>query len=177
MESRTIKYADVITAPHESKKIVYRGPNPLGFKDNMRELLKHVLEIGSPNVHEADLRWDATDGSFYYEVRAKRPEDRWTTLVISMRAWGQQGDDEKKMGSMTIKLKGVLETEIEYTHSIHKSFWWTYSYLFYNRQRRKYFERARKMYFTIENAIREMLGVPAHKLERVTVPKGAGFDY
>jgi len=177
MGSNVIKYADSLTAPHEAKKIVYRGPNPLGFKDNLVELLKHVLEIGSPNVHEMDLRWDATDGSFYYEIKAKRPEDRWTTLVISMRAWGKQSDDEKKMGSMTLKLKGMLETKVDYSHSIHKSFWWTYSYLFYNRQRRKYFERGKKMFATIENAIREMLGLPTQKLERVTVPKGAGFNY
>lgn len=172
-----IVYTDALTAPNTAKKIVYKGPNPLGFKDNMVELLKHVLEIGSPNVHEKDLRWDATDGSFYYEISAKRPEDRWTTLKISLRAWGQQNDDEKKMGAMTIKLKGVLETRVEYSHSIHKSFWWTYSYLFYNRQRSKYFERGRKMLFTIENAIREMLGIPTQKMERISVPKGAGYNY
>ncbi len=177
MANKELYYSDMVFAPHEMKKITYRGPNPLGFKDKMVELLKHVLEIGSPDVWEKDVRWDTTDGSFYYEVEANRAFDRWTSLKFKMRAWGQQGDDPQKMGHMTLKYGGVLETRVPYSHSIHKSFWWTYSYLFYNKQRTKYFEVSKKMLMTIENALREMLGIPVQKTERVTVPKGAGFNY
>ncbi len=177
MASKKLVYDDMIFAPHEMKKIVYTGPNPFGFKDKIVNVLKRVLEIRSPRVWEKDLRWDTTDGSFYYEVEATKSFDRWTTLIFRMRAWGSQGDDPKKMGSMTLKYGGVLRTTVPCSHSLHKSFWWTYNYLFYNRHRQKYFEISKRMLLTIENAIREILGMPPQKVERVTVPKGAGFNY
>ncbi len=177
MTVKKLKYQDILTAPNESKKISYSGPEPFKFLGKMTPLLKAIMEIGSPNIHEKDIRWDQTDGSFYYEIQAVKPFDRWSRFIFKMRAWGSQGDDPKKMGSMTMKLKGVLETEIEYYHSIHKSIWWTYAYLFYNKQRKKYFDISRKMFFTIENALREMLGVPIEKIKRISVPKGAGYNY
>jgi hypothetical protein len=60
---------------------------------------------------------------------------------------------------MKIKLVGTLDTEFEYTHSIQKSLWWSYNYMFYNNYRSKVLEEGREIYYRMLIEMKKLYGI------------------
>lgn len=163
----TLKYSDELT--HESDNIIikYKGTEPFRIRRHVESILKKTMEIDSPKFYLHYLGWDTTSGNFKAEWKGRKPWDRWTNISIMVRAWGGQtlGDPEKN-GWMKLKLVGTLNTEYEYTHSIQKSLWWSYNYLFYNKNRQHIFEEGRDTYFRVLTEIKKLYGI-YHKEEAI----------
>ena len=62
-------------------------------------------------------------------------------------------------GWVKIKIYGTVETKYEYSNFIQRSFWWTYNYLFYYKQRRDYIEYAKDLIYEMMDNFKEALGI------------------
>lgn len=156
----TIEYTDSLNAPKESVVINADTKNPTAFYNTIRKRMQILLETNSPNIYEDKFKWDATDGSFFGMWKGIRKEDRWTELQINIKSWGVLRFDEERTGKIRVEIKGLLKTKVEYWHSIQKALWWFYCFIFYNEQRRKYFERGKFYYMkSIEDYVKDQLGI------------------
>lgn len=138
--------------------IKFRGDNPSKLLNIVLPLMQRVMELDSPKLAERAIKWDSTDGSFQGTWAAFKKYDQWTKMWIDANIWGKQ-DLQTKYGACTIKLKGFLITEFEYSNALQQGFWWTYTYVFYNRARRKLFDQSREYYFKIAEEIKANLGI------------------
>lgn len=165
-----LKYSDELPQETDNIVISYKGKEPFRLRKHVETIVKSTLEIDSPKFYLHYIAWDTTDGAFKAEWHAYKPWDRWTSINIIVRTWGQQtlGDPEKN-GWMKMKLLGSLDTKYEYTHSIQKSLWWSYNYLFYNKNRSNTFEEARDYYYRVFNEIKKLYGI--YRKEEAVAPK------
>jgi len=166
----TLKYKDELT--HESDNIIisYVGKEPFRIRRHVENILKTTLEIDSPKFYLHYINYDLTDGRFKAEWQAHKPWDRWTSLSFIVRCWGQQylGDPEKN-GWFKMKFIGSLDTSYDYTHSIQKSLWWSYNYIFYNKVRSAIFEEGRDFYYRALIEFKKLYGI--YQKEPTLAPK------
>lgn len=155
-----LKYTDELTHETDNIAIKFKGKEPFRIRRHVQDIVMKTLEIDTPKFYLHYLGWDSTSGGFKAEWRAYKPWDRWTNINFIVRTWGAQtlGDPEKN-GWATIKLVGTLDTKYEYTHSIQRSLWWSYNYLFYNKNRQQIFEEARNDYFRLFNELKKLYGI------------------
>lgn len=160
MGKHELKYSDLILAHQDTHVITYKGKNPvLPIWNNCETIVRKTLEINSSKFFLIYFNWDNNDGAFKAEWRAHMEGDRWTKPWFVIRVWGWQNLTPDKDGWIKIKTWGELETKYYYSNSIQKSLWWTYSYMFYDKQRRKMLEEARERYFRLQEEFRKLYGI------------------
>lgn len=155
-----LKYSDELTQESDNIVVSFKGKEPFRIRRYVKDIVLKTMEIDSPKFYTHYLGWDQTGGDFKAEWVGKKPWDRWTDIKIMVRTWGQQtiGDPEKN-GWMKMKLVGTLNTEYEYTHSIQKSLWWSYNYMFYNNYRSKVLEEGREIYYRMLIEMKKLYGI------------------
>jgi len=149
-----------ILAPHDTIKVKYTGKNPFSVVPPLLRTLRYVMKLSGKDVRETDIRWDITSDprEFYGMWLGKKKNDRWTNTFIRVIAQGAQSSTDKN-GWIEIQLKGYIETIYEYSTFIQKSFWWFYNYMFYYKQRRMYFERAKDDIMILKERFQRQLGI------------------
>jgi len=155
---KELKYKDLLTPVKDLVEINFRGDQPAKILKVVLPSIQRIMELDSPKLAEPVLRWDSTDGSFQGKWAAFKTYDKWTQMWIDVNAWGFQ-DLQTKQGAVKVKLKGYLVTEFTYANAIQQGFWWTFSYLFYNRTRKKLFDQSKDYYFRVADMIKENLGI------------------
>ena len=158
MASDTLEYRDLLAPVRDILEINYRGDRPAKLLKVVLPSIQRIMELDSPKLAETVLRWDSTDGSFQGKWAAFKTYDRWSQMWVEVNAWGHQ-DLQTKQGSVKVKVKGYLITKFDYSHALQQGFWWTYTYLFYNRTRKKLFDQSRDYYYKIADMIKENLGI------------------
>ncbi len=156
-----ITIVDDILAPSEVIRINFRGSYPFKVVTMVPTMLRDVMKITGVDLFERDVRWDFSNDprAFYGYWIGKRGEDRWTTTYVTVIVQGEQSSRDKT-GSVTIQLKGTVQTRYDYTNFIQKSFWWFYSLMFYYKQRRNYIEYAKDNVYKMRDILTRALGVP-----------------
>ncbi len=141
--SGKISFIDDILAPKEEVIIKYSGKNPFLICTIGMRLIRDVLKVSTSQMREDDVRWDVTGKTktFYVVWRGYRGEDNWTKTKVKMIVEGSQ--DPERNGSVTIWLKGFLETSFEYHNPFDRILWQMWSYIFYWKQRRAYIDFSR----------------------------------
>lgn len=166
MVIQRLSYSDQMLRPHDAKTLRYKGKDPMKVFSPIRTMLIEILEIDSPKYYEDKLLWDANSGTFQGTWKAKKPWDKWSKMTLYVNIWGKVNFRDGT-GDFTMKLKPVLETEVDYAHEIQRAMWWAYSYLFYNNQRRVYMKRGMYLFEMVENRIREMYGmIPEEEVKK-----------
>ncbi len=155
---KELKYKDLLTPVKDLVEINFKGDQPAKLLKVVLPSIQRIMELDSPKLAEPVLRWDSTDGSFQGKWAAFKTYDKWTQMWVDVNAWGHQ-DLQTKQGAVKIKIKGYLITEFEYYNALQQGFWWTFSYLFYNRTRKKLFDQSKDYYFRIADMIKENLGI------------------
>jgi len=155
-----LKYSDELTHESDNILISYTGKEPFRIRRRIEDITKTTLEIDSPKFYLHYINYDLTDGRFKAEWQATKPWDRWTSMGVMIRCWGQQylGDPEKN-GWFRLKLIATIDTEYNYTHSIQKSLWWSYNYMFYNNVRSKIHEECRDYYYRLLTEIKKLYDI------------------
>ena len=154
----TLVYKDLLEPVRDLRIMTYTGDHPAKLLKVVLPSIQRIMELDSPKLAEMQLRWDTTDGSFAGKWAAFKNYDNWTQMWIEVNAWGQQ-DLQTKRGSARIKVKGWLVTKFTYAHSLQQGFWWTFTYLFYNRTRKKLFDQSKDYYFKVIDTIKQTLGM------------------
>ena len=155
---KELKYKDLLTPVKDLVEINFKGDQPAKILKVVLPSIQRIMELDSPKLAEPVLRWDSTDGSFQGKWAAFKTYDKWTQMWIDVNAWGFQ-DLQTKQGAVKVKLKGYLVTEFTYANALQQGFWWTFSYLFYNRTRKKLFDQSKDYYFRVADMIKENLGI------------------
>lgn len=149
-----------ILAPRHQKTIEYSGDYPSRLFKVIPPLMKDIFKITSSNFFEDKIKWD-TSGEpteFFGQWRGRDGKDRRTDVWVIVKVQGKQSPTEKK-GSAVITIRGIIETSFPYSNLIDKSLVKTYSYFFYDKQRRYYIEEARRRFDILENEIKKELEI------------------
>lgn len=157
-EIKTLRYADFLSEPADVVHMQFKCDNPVKLLDKMPMIIQVVLEVNGTKLAEKIFRWDSTDGSFHGVYAGFRKYDAWTKMWVDIMIWGKQ-DLQTKFGACRIKVKGYLITDFDYYTSLQQGFWWTYTYLYYNRVRKKHFEKSKECFYAIVDEIKGTLGV------------------
>jgi hypothetical protein len=156
----TITMSEDILAPSDTIKVSFKGKNPLTVIPGMLAVIKYNMKLSGKDMRETDLRWDtSSDPREFYGVWAgKKVNDRWTFTFVRVIAQGFENSTDKT-GTITIWLKGSVETKFAYSNFIQKMFWFAYNYTFYWKQRRNYIERAKDDLYMIRDKLMSQLGI------------------
>ena len=151
---------DDLLAPREFIEIKFQGKEPFNVCTMFPRMLIDVMKISGKDVFETDIRWDVTSDprEFYGVWMGIKKNDRWTKTFVRILAQGEQSSTDKT-GNITIRLKGYVKTEYEYSTFIQRSFWWFYNYMFYYKQRRMYLERAKDDIHMLRDRLMKQLGM------------------
>lgn len=152
-------------SPEEEKSISFALPHPSKYFKIIPGLMKHHFEITSSKFFEDKIKWDVGDTSvqFFAIWRGRLPYDGRTNLWIMVKLQGVQNlpkTDKEMKGDGVVLFSGQLVTKFPYKGMIDKSIYKSYTYLYYNNQRRYYLEDARRRFIKFENDLKESIGAP-----------------
>jgi len=151
-----LQIMDDCLAPDRYVYLTYSGPDPWGVAKKISESLKGFFHVSTSGTNHERLNWDISGDPINFWSRW------WVKKNMSMfsRAWFYiwvQGTKSKtdNTGQFTLRLHGELKTNVGGPSILLKPFWVTYSYLFYNRVRRRFIERCNDMLLNFRNDIKE----------------------
>ncbi len=152
---------DEILAPEGSIKINFEGKNPFVVVTMIPSLLRDTMKITGKDIHEMDIRWDATSDprEYYGKWQGRRQDDRWTLTRIRLLVQGSQSLKDKT-GWVSVEFKGFVDTSLNYSTFIQKQLWWVFFRTFYWKQRMRYLELAKDNIYTMKEKILRELGAP-----------------
>jgi len=149
-----------ILVPEREFVAEYAADNPAQLLGIMLELLKATWRVSSSKVYTDKIKWDVTgkETEFYGEWRARDPKDKRSTVWNRIIVQGVQ-DPKTKKGKVTIKVKSVLHTKLEFTTPIDEALRFFYLNTFYKDQIKKYVSIGKKRVQEFDDNIRRILGV------------------
>ena len=127
---------DVCLTPKGEVSIEYSGPRPFLAAKRIGKELSSFFQVSGASSSERRVEWDVSGDpiSFYLIYEVKKKMSAISTLYFKIRIRGEKFKT-KDEGKFTLFIEGKLKTEVS---GLLKSFWWIYSYLFYNKARREY---------------------------------------
>ncbi|MCX6815788.1 MAG: hypothetical protein NT120_02970 [Candidatus Aenigmarchaeota archaeon] len=151
---------DDLLAPADTIVVRFQGKNPFAAASMVPGMLRQVLQVTSKDVLETEIKWDATRETreFFGKWMGKRKEDFWTKTIAEVIIQGEQ-ESKEKTGWCRIQLRGVVQTEYEFTNPFQKPFWLLYNKYFYSKQRRAYIEQGKDFLYKMRNIFQNTLGI------------------
>ncbi|MBL7160562.1 MAG: hypothetical protein ISS93_01785 [Candidatus Aenigmarchaeota archaeon] len=158
---------DECLAPEKYVYLTYSGPDPWGVVKKIADSLKGFFHVSSSGVCHARLNWDiASDPIAFWSLWwVKRKMSGNSTAVVYIWVQGTKSKTDNT-GQFTLRLHSELRTRASGPSIILKPFWLTYSYLFYDRVRRRYIETCRNLVLNFRNEIKEH-----YNLGKTSVPQ------
>lgn len=155
-----LQIIDDLLAPKDTIIVRFQGKNPVESALMVPRMLVEIMKVSSKDVLETDIKWDISGPipAFYGRWLGKRKEDAWTATNIRIIIQGEQ-DPKEHIGWARIELKGIINTRYQYSNFIQRTFWWFYSLLFYNKQRRGYIEEGKDMIYEMRDLFQRRLGI------------------
>lgn len=153
----TIIIKDDCLAPGRYVYLDYHGKNPFEIVKRIGDELADFFQVTSSQFGEDDFRWDNSDdpAAFFVRYWVKKPAGgQYSEIIFRIRIQGQESQTTKE-GFFTMELTGRVETEFEARNIFLRTFWWIYSYLFYDRRRRTYIEMCRDYFERFRTMVKE----------------------
>lgn len=150
-----------LLAPGNIKTLQYTGFHPSRLLTEVPDALKRVLKISGADLFEDVIKWDRSgDPIEFYAIWRARDEkhDGRSPIWINVIVNGKQSAKDR-IGSVTIKIDGWIETRLPYKNFIHKAFLKAYTYFFYDEQIRRYMEFGKIYMERIEDEIRALFNL------------------
>ena len=162
---------DDCLTPDRYIRIKYTGPNPWGIQDFLASTLKQYFRVSSSKVSNYRINWDITGDpiGFYSRWWARKEVGRFTELSFSFKVIGNRGKTRNE-GTFSLSIDARVITNFNAWGPLLKPFWAMYSYMFFNRVRRKYIEQCRDYLMNYRNMVKENFNV-----ETTEIPKTRGF--
>jgi len=162
---------DDCMTPDRYLRFKYSGPDPWGMAEFLDANIRPFFHITSSNANNYRINWDVTGDpiTFYARWWAKKSLGRFSGLQFQFKLVGERGKTRNE-GKFSLSYHARVVTRFEGWSPIMKPVWTLYSYLFYNRVRRKYIEQCRNYMLTFGNLVKEHFN-----LESTEVPMSRGF--
>ncbi len=157
--------------PERFVTLTYAGRDPWGVAVKIAEQVKPFFHVSSSGTNNMRLNWDDAGDpvSFYSIWWAKVKYSRFTTAWFRFKVQGEKKKADNT-GTFTFELQANLETKFEGWSPILRTAWLMYSYLFYNRIRRKMIERCRNTALNFKNELKKHF-----ELDVTSTPAFGGF--
>jgi hypothetical protein len=165
-----ISIADDCLVPERFIYLRYSGKNPWSVVNRITGATRPFFHVSASGTSQTRLNWDvSTDPiAFYATWWVKKDVSRWSRMLFFLKVQGRQFKTTQE-GDFTLQLNADLRTEFSGWGLILKPAWLLYSYLFYNKARRRFIERCRNITLNFRNEIKEQFD-----LETTAVPRGQG---
>ena len=160
----TIKIEDYVLSPVEKIWITYKGAKPLSIVKQAENIMKIGVDVSASALFNMHFKFDATDGSFYNKLWAKRGFDKFTHALFYAEFDGGQSLETGE-GNIRITFHAVLVTEFPYSNSFQRSLWWSYYHAFYKVYRNRCRIAAEKYVYKLRNTFTGISGITAPEME------------
>jgi hypothetical protein len=162
---------DDCMTPDRYLRLKYTGPDPWGVAEFLNANLKEFFHVSSSKISNYRINWDVTGDpvSFYARWWARKQVSRMSMMKFIFKLVGEKGK-VKNEGSFSLSYHARVITEVSGWGGLLKPFWSLYSYLFYNRLRRKYIEQCRNYMLTFMNTVKKHYNVEYNE-----IPMSRGF--
>jgi hypothetical protein len=152
----SIEIYDDCLAPEKFVYLTYTGPDPWGVVKKITDSIKPFFHVSSSSRNHERLNWDVSGDpiTFWSLWWVKKAMSGYSKARIYIWVQGTKSKTDNT-GQFTMKIHGELETSFSGPSVILKPLWLVYSYLFYNRVRRRYIERCRDLVLNFRNEIKE----------------------
>ena len=156
-----LKIIDSVLAPKPEISMKFKCKNPFLIYSKIKKILQETLKVSGKDIYEHVIKWDdsSVNREFYCYWHGQDEYDQWTSKKIFVKAQGVQ-NAETKIGWVHIRIKGQIETEMDYSNPLKKMFFVMYNKMFYSKQRRMYVDDATKNIKEIISEIRNMYNIP-----------------
>lgn len=165
-----ITMQDDCFTPEKYVYLRYSGKAPWTIAHKIAGLIKPHFHISSSGSSNTRINWDVSSDpiAFYSIWWAKKPYSRWTKMMVHMKLQGTKSKTTNE-GEFTLQLNGDLVTVFGGWSVFLKPVWLFYSYVFYNRARRKYLESCRNSILDFRNELKKHFDIKA-----TNIPSEAG---
>jgi hypothetical protein len=152
----TVEITDDCNSPDRYIRMNYSGPDPWGAVKKINASLRGFFHISATNTSNDRLNWDISGDPIHFW------STWWVTTPMSSRTYAVifiqcQGFKYKatNTGKFSLTLYADLRTKFSAPGFLLKPMWYTYSYFFYNRARRRFLGKCRDLVLNFKNEIKE----------------------
>jgi len=153
---------DDCLVPDRYVRMKYQGPNPWGVGSKIANTIRPFFHVSASGTNNFRLNWDISGDpiTFYSRWWVKKTLSRFSYIRIVMKL---QGEKHKKdnTGSFSFSMHGRVVTEFSGWGALVKPIWHMYSYLFYNRARRRFADHCRNYILNFRNEIKKHFNIEA----------------
>jgi len=160
METKETEIVTDVLVPEREFTAEYTVSNPAKILGVMLEMMKKVWRVSSSKVYADKIKWDVTGEKidFYGEWRNRDVKDTRTVIWTRVIAQGVQ-DPKTKEGTITIKVKSMMKTKMEYVTPFDQAIRHMYMNSFYKTQLQQYVQIAKKRINDFDDDVRIFYGM------------------
>ena len=160
-----IDIVDECLAPEKYIYLRYTGKNPWGVAHKISGLIKPFFHVSSSGTNNTRINWDSSGDpiAFYSIWWVKRNFSRWTKMTVYIKVQGKKSKTTNE-GDFVMQLNADIQTAFHGWGFMLKPVWLVYSYIFYNRARRRFLESCRNITLGFRNEVKEHFNLKAHKV-------------
>ncbi len=151
-----LEIRDHCLVPEEKIYLRYEGKDPWGAALRITESIRPFFHVSASGTNNTRINWDISGDpiTFFAQWWVKKVFSRFSLMRINMKI---QGETKKatNVGKFSLQFRARLMTTFEGFGLLVKPIWYMYSYLFYNRMRRKYIAKCREYVENFRNEIKE----------------------
>lgn len=161
---------DDCLVPDRYVRLKYQGPDPWGVAEKITDSIRPFFHVSTSGFNNYRINWDISGDpvTFYSRWWVKKDFSRFSTMRMLIKLQGSRSK-AKNEGKFSLSFHARVITEFSGWGIFMKPVWLIYSYLFYNRARRRFIEQCRNYILNFRNEIKEHFN-----LEVTEVPTATG---
>lgn len=143
-------------APERFVYLDYEGADPWGVAKKITDTIRPFFHVSASGTNQTHLYWDVTGDpiGFYAQWWVKKNMSGHSLIYAIIKVQGSKSKTGNK-GKFTMQINGDLITKFEGWGAFIKPVWLMYSYLFYNKVRRRYLEQCNDYLMGFRNEIKQ----------------------
>jgi hypothetical protein len=165
-----IRIIDDCLVPDKFVWLKYSGPDPWDAAKHISGRIRSFFHVSASGTANTRINWDVVgeNTSFYSVWWVKKALSTHTMMWIHMKVLGKKSKATNN-GNFTFQMNAYLDTTFGGSSIFLKPFYYIYSYIFYNRVRRKMLERCRNSVYSFREDIKKHFNLqPAESVSKAT---------
>jgi len=152
----TLTIVDDCLTPDRYIYLTYSGPDPWGVVKKITDSIRGFFHVSASGYNQVRLNWDDTSDpiTFYAKWWVRRKMSRQTIILIDLWVQGSKSKVDNT-GQFTLRINANVLTTVSGPGFLLNPFWLVYSYLFYNRIRRRFLYTCKSLVLNFRNEIKE----------------------
>ena len=169
----TIEIVDNCLAPDKDIFLHYSGPNPWGVVKKIESAVRPFFHVSSVGTSNTRLNWDRTGDpiEFFATWWVKKPFSGYSDARWDIKVQGTQGKTSGT-GTFSIRITANIKTGFGGWSPFVKPLWYMYSYLYYDKLRKRFIERCREYAEGLKKELKEHFGMESTSYGPITSSLG-----